>query len=359
VGLKVPAGAWLISAKLWGDTAPGAGDVSTQVECALLRGTSFLDISGFTHDNTVGNTTAGTVDLTAVLHATASVRVSVGCLDFSTPAQVHDAELSATGIPRAVTHTGTRILGAQVRGTTTLSTRQVVVSLELPSGTWALTGKLVAGASDSSSAFSGTACDLMAGDVLLDHAQVETTTTSVLGQDSLELTGRVTLPSRATVEIPCSSLSGGSAIDFPTITAVGTPSSDVRSATTILAKTVSGPVTLAHPPGRTTILSLTVPPGRWSLWAKLWGSAVRESNNLNTVVRCLLLRGQSVVDVSVFNTPRFGIVGPHGSDLEGSGAISLGAIQPLRSRRTFSIRCDDINSNSEVHDAHLVAVGIR
>src|SRR5262249_10417612 len=69
VKLKVPAGHWLITGKLWADSVPSTSTVTTTVGCALTKGSNppLLDNSIFNVPKTAGNTAAGVIYLNTVI----------------------------------------------------------------------------------------------------------------------------------------------------------------------------------------------------------------------------------------------------------------------------------------------------
>src|SRR5215471_12390606 len=64
--LRLPAGKWALSAKLWGDSAPATTGANTLVRCALKHGGTFLDVSAFNIPRIGSVTSAGVLYLGAV-----------------------------------------------------------------------------------------------------------------------------------------------------------------------------------------------------------------------------------------------------------------------------------------------------
>ncbi len=135
----------------------------------------------------------------------------------------------------------------------------------------------------------------------------------------------------------------------PTLAAGHAPASPAATGVKIISATHGPTIVLKHPPKTTLIVKLTLPAGRWALSAKLWGDSVPLSANDNTVVRCGLLRGGTILDISVFNIPRVG-----GTS---AGTIYLGAVVTLATKSTVVMDCDDIGSNAQVHNAEMTAIG--
>jgi hypothetical protein len=135
----------------------------------------------------------------------------------------------------------------------------------------------------------------------------------------------------------------------PTFAATHSSASPAVTGVKIMSVTHGATIVLAHPPNTTQILKLTLGAGKWALSAKLWGDAVPSTANPNTVVRCGLMHGSKLLDVSVFNIPRVS-----GTS---AGVISLGAVITLKATATVVMNCDDIASNAQVHNAEMTAIG--
>jgi hypothetical protein len=99
VQLKVPAGKWALSAKLWGDSVPGSTNPNTVVRCGLQIGSKILDVSVFDSQRpaTSSGTSAGALYLGAVTTLHSPRTVVLNCDDIYSNAQVHNAEMTAIG----------------------------------------------------------------------------------------------------------------------------------------------------------------------------------------------------------------------------------------------------------------------
>jgi len=137
----------------------------------------------------------------------------------------------------------------------------------------------------------------------------------------------------------------------PSVAVAGrTPTGPAITGPTILTARHSATLILAHPPSSTQVLKLTLPAGKWALSGKLWGDSVPSTVSSNTLVRCALVHGTTLLDVAVFNIPRIGGV-------TSAGSLAYGAVVTLKAKGTVALLCDDFNSNAQVHDAELTAVG--
>lgn len=99
VTIKVPAGKWLISAKMWGDSVPSQSTTTAGVGCSIWKGGTFLDNSAFNVPKVggAGGSAAGANAMSAVvtLHVTATIAFK--CTDFGTDVNAHQVVLSAIG----------------------------------------------------------------------------------------------------------------------------------------------------------------------------------------------------------------------------------------------------------------------
>jgi len=99
VQLKVPAGHWLVTGKLWADSVPSTATVGTAVGCSLLRAgkPAFLDNSIFNVPKSAGDTAAGVIYLNAVIRPTTTITIVLRCADFDSQIETHNAVLTAIG----------------------------------------------------------------------------------------------------------------------------------------------------------------------------------------------------------------------------------------------------------------------
>jgi hypothetical protein len=99
VSLKVPAGKWLLSAKLWADSQSAKPTSNIVVGCSMFTGGKFLDNSAFNTPKVggAGGTAAGVEDLTAVINIHSKATITLRCDDFGSMAQSHSAVLTAIG----------------------------------------------------------------------------------------------------------------------------------------------------------------------------------------------------------------------------------------------------------------------
>jgi hypothetical protein len=99
VTLQLPAGHWLITAKVWADSVPGQSTTTTVVGCHLGKGGTSLDNTAFNIPKVggAGGSSAGVnVDIASVtLHSRATI--SFQCNDFGSQAVAHEAVISAVG----------------------------------------------------------------------------------------------------------------------------------------------------------------------------------------------------------------------------------------------------------------------
>lgn len=99
VSLTVPAGHWLISGKLWADSVPATSTPNTMIGCAITKGGSppLLDNTIVNIPKTAASTSAGVVDLSAVIRLLSPATIVLKCADFNTQVQTHNAVLTAIG----------------------------------------------------------------------------------------------------------------------------------------------------------------------------------------------------------------------------------------------------------------------
>jgi len=99
VKLKVPAGHWLVTGKLWADSVPSTSTVTTTVGCALTKGGNppLLDNSIFNVPKAAGDTAAGVIYLNTVIRPKSTITIVMGCADFNSEIQTHNAVLTAVG----------------------------------------------------------------------------------------------------------------------------------------------------------------------------------------------------------------------------------------------------------------------
>lgn len=112
----------------------------------------------------------------------------------------------------------------------------------------------------------------------------------------------------------------------------------------------NGPVNLTN--GDTTLVTLTLPAGRWLLVGKLWAGAVDSSQTASVVVGCHLQKGGSSLDSVAFNVPKVG--GPGGT---AAGVDTLSATIRPNSTASISLQCNDFGSQAVAHQVVLSAVG--
>lgn len=94
VSLKVPAGKWLITGKMWADSVPSTGTVNTAVGCSIWKGSAFLDNSAFNVPKINGSSAAVNI-VSAVVTLRAKATISFKCDDFGSQANAHAVFLTA------------------------------------------------------------------------------------------------------------------------------------------------------------------------------------------------------------------------------------------------------------------------
>jgi hypothetical protein len=99
VHLTVPAGRWLVTGKLWADSAPLTATLGTTVGCSLLKAgnPAFLDNSIFNVPKATGDTAAGVIYLNAVIRVTTTITIFLRCADFGSEIETHNVVLTAIG----------------------------------------------------------------------------------------------------------------------------------------------------------------------------------------------------------------------------------------------------------------------
>jgi hypothetical protein len=99
VKLKLPAGHWLISGKMWADSQANQSNPNTVVGCHLGKGGAALDSSAFNTPKVGGSggSSAGVIALQAVIRLRSSATISLQCNDFGSNAVAHSVVLSAVG----------------------------------------------------------------------------------------------------------------------------------------------------------------------------------------------------------------------------------------------------------------------
>lgn len=99
VTIKVPAGKWLVSAKMWADSVASQPTSTTGVGCSIWKGSTFLDNSAFNVAKIggAGGTAAGTNEVSAVVTLRARATIAFKCTDFGSHANAHSVVLTAIG----------------------------------------------------------------------------------------------------------------------------------------------------------------------------------------------------------------------------------------------------------------------
>jgi len=99
VSIKVPAGRWLITGKMWADSVASQPTVTTVVGCSIFKGSAFLDNSAFQTPKVGGSggTSAGVNVVTAVINLHSPATISFKCSDFNSMANAHSVVLTAIG----------------------------------------------------------------------------------------------------------------------------------------------------------------------------------------------------------------------------------------------------------------------
>jgi hypothetical protein len=99
VSIKLSAGTWDISGKMWADSQAGKPTGSTVVGCSLWNGGTFLDNSAFNTPKVggPGGSSAGVNVVNAVIRLRTTRRISFKCDDFGSMAVAHTVVLTAIG----------------------------------------------------------------------------------------------------------------------------------------------------------------------------------------------------------------------------------------------------------------------
>ena len=99
VQFQLPAGTWLITAKMWANSVPGSPTTSTVVGCHIGEGSTPLDSSVFNVPKVggAGGDGAGVNVDNAIVTLTSTTAFTFQCNDFGSQAVAHDITLSAVG----------------------------------------------------------------------------------------------------------------------------------------------------------------------------------------------------------------------------------------------------------------------
>jgi hypothetical protein len=99
VQLRVPAGHWLVTGKLYADSVPSTGTATATIGCTLLKGGTqvHFDDSFFNVPKAPGDTAAAVISLEAVIRPTTTTTIVLRCADFGSDIETHDAVLAAIG----------------------------------------------------------------------------------------------------------------------------------------------------------------------------------------------------------------------------------------------------------------------
>jgi hypothetical protein len=101
VTLKVPAGHWLVSGKLWAASGSMSLSQDTKIGCAIAKAakpSARLDNSIIDLPKVSGTgSSAGVIDLTVVLTLRSPAKLILGCADFDTVVTANNAVLAAIG----------------------------------------------------------------------------------------------------------------------------------------------------------------------------------------------------------------------------------------------------------------------
>ena len=99
VSVKLSAGKWLITGKMWADSVAAQSTANTVVGCSIFAGSKFLDASAFNTPkvNGPGGTSAGVNVVTAVISLKSQTTISFHCNDFGSHANAHNVMLTAIG----------------------------------------------------------------------------------------------------------------------------------------------------------------------------------------------------------------------------------------------------------------------
>jgi hypothetical protein len=99
VQLQLPAGKWLVTAKMWGSSVPGSATTNTVVGCHIGEGSTALDSSVFNTPKVggAGGDAAGVNVDNAIVTLHTTTTITFQCNDFGSQAVAHDITLSAVG----------------------------------------------------------------------------------------------------------------------------------------------------------------------------------------------------------------------------------------------------------------------
>jgi len=99
VAIRIPAGKWFITGKMWADSAASTPTTNTVVGCSIFNGSTFLDNSAFNTPKVggAGGTSAGVNIVNAVISLSSTATISFKCDDFGSKAVAHTVVLSAIG----------------------------------------------------------------------------------------------------------------------------------------------------------------------------------------------------------------------------------------------------------------------
>ena len=99
VQLRVPAGHWLVTGKLWADSVPSTPTATATIGCTLLKGGTqvHFDDSFFNVPKAPRDTAASVIYLSAVIRPRTTITVVIRCADFGSDIETHNAVLTAIG----------------------------------------------------------------------------------------------------------------------------------------------------------------------------------------------------------------------------------------------------------------------
>lgn len=99
VSIRLRAGKWLISGKMWADSVASQPTTTIGVGCSIWKGGTFLDNSAFNVAKIggAGGSAAATNVVSAVVTLRATATITFKCDDFGTDANAHQVVLSAIG----------------------------------------------------------------------------------------------------------------------------------------------------------------------------------------------------------------------------------------------------------------------
>jgi hypothetical protein len=146
---------------------------------------------------------------------------------------------------------------------------------------------------------------------------------------------------------------GAAGILAAVVTATTTPALGITTATTfapIVSAKKNGPIALNN--SNQTLVTMTVPAGKWLVTGKMWADSVASTPTTNTVVGCSIFKGSAFLDNSAFNTPKVG-----GAGGTSAGVNVVTAVITLSAKATISFRCDDFGSQAFAHSVVLTAIG--